>query len=207
MNPNDRVPGGRAIGVTGGIACGKSEVGRILEHAGVAVLDTDRVAHEAMAPGQAAYRRVVDYFGRAVVAADGTIDRSRLGAVVFADPDARRALNERVHPEVRRRWRDWVARMRAQDRVAAVIIPLLYEVGADTGWDAIICVAADERVARERLMERGLGEEQIRQRWASQMPVADKVRKADYVIENNGTLDELETRTLKVLQQILSKER
>lgn len=207
MNPNDRAPGGRVIGITGGIACGKSEVGRILERAGVAVLDTDRVAHEAMAPGQEAYRRVVDYFGPAVVAEDGTIDRGRLGDRVFADPGARQALNERVHPEVRRRWRDWVARMRAENRVAAVIIPLLYEVGADTGWDAVICVASEDRVARERLMKRGLSEEQIRQRWASQMSIGEKMRKADYVIENNGTIRELETRTLEVLQQISSKER
>lgn len=199
-------PGGLVIGITGGIACGKSEVGRWLAAQGLDVVDSDALAHQAIQPDGAAYADVVAYFGAAVVADDGTIDRRALGRRVFADATARAALNERVHPVVRQAWRAWAAALRQRDAVGVVLIPLLFEVGAETEMDVTICVTADEEQVLHRLQERGLSAEESRQRIAAQMPLEEKRRRADYVIENNESLQRLTDQTRAVLQRIQEKE-
>lgn len=201
-----KVPGGCLIGITGGIACGKSEVGRILAQAGVAIRDADEMAHAALARGGPAYEEVLSRFGRGFLRADGEVDRVALGARVFADAGEREALNGIVHPHVRAAWRRWALEMREQDRVAAVLIPLLFEVGAESEMDTVVCVAASEDQVVERLVRRGLSEEQAHLRIAAQMPLSEKIRRADYVIENNDTLETLEKQTLHTLQTILNKE-
>ncbi len=200
------MPGGRLIGITGGIACGKSEVGRILAEAGVDVQDSDAMAHEAIARGGPAYDEVIRRFGRTIVGPDEEIDRAILGERVFADPAERAALNALVHPHVRRAWRTWADEVRASGRMGAVLIPLLFEVGAEKDVDEVWCVAASEDLVVTRLARRGLTEEQTRKRIAAQMPLKEKMRRADVVIENNGSLEELKEETLQKLQTILSKE-
>jgi dephospho-CoA kinase len=201
-----QVPGGYVLGLTGGIACGKSVVGRVLESEGVQVLDTDHLAHEVMAPDGAAFDGVIARFGREMLAADGTIDRRLLGAHVFAEPAARVELNEIVHPHVRRIWHDWARRVKSENGVCAVIIPLLFEVGADREVDRVWCVVASEERMLERLAARGLTAVQGRQRIASQWPLSLKAERADDVLENNGTMEELAEKTRRLWRRILEKE-
>ena len=201
------VSGGCVIGVTGGIACGKSEVGRILAEAGVAVRDADAIAHDVMAPDGAAYEAVCARFGREILRADGHIDRRRLGARVFSDPAALADLNRLVHPAVRKIWRDWLSAQRAGSAWSALIVPLLFEVGAEQEMDVVIGVVAPEARVRERLQRRGLSPLDAARRIAAQWPVAEKMRRADVVIENAGSLEDLERRTLDVLNTMVKKER
>ncbi len=203
----DKQPRGVLVGVTGGIACGKSEVGRVLTGYGVAVRDADLIAHETMAPGGPAYDEVVTRFGREIVNADGTINRGLLGKRVFARSAELEALNKIVHPHVRHIWRAWARVVRERHQNGAIIIPLLFEVGAETDMDAVICVTATDDRIMERLIRRGLTEEQARLRIAAQMPLNEKMRRADYVIENNQTLEALQAKTLHTWQAILNKER
>lgn len=201
-----QVSGGYLLGLTGGIACGKSVVGRVLESEGVQVLDTDHLAHEVLAPDGAAFDAVIARFGREMLAPDGTIDRRLLGAQVFAEPAARMELNALVHPHVRRLWHTWAQRLKADNRVGAVIIPLLFEVGADREVDRVWCVVATEERVLERLYARGLTEAQGRQRIASQWPLALKAERADDVLENNGTVEELTEKTRRLWRRIFEKE-
>lgn len=179
----------RIVGITGGIACGKSVCGRVLKSLGVAVLDTDHVAHAVMKKGEAAYGPVVEAFGPGVLDDDGEIDRKKLGLLVFADEAQRRQLNELVHPLVQVQWESW---RDAQTTPAAVLIPLLFEVGATEGWDAIVCIASQERLMRARMKERGLDEASIQQRLDAQWPIEKKAANADVVIWNNGSLKTFE---------------
>ena len=198
---------GRAeVGLTGGIGCGKSEVARILEKDGIPVLDTDEVAHALMAPGETTYESVVGAFGDSILGKDGRIDRKVLGARVFGNASERKFLNSLVHPEVRRYWQSWVDERRAQDDSAVVVIPLLFETGATRGWTAIVCVTAEDQLVRERLKSRGLSAEQAEQRIAAQMQVEEKASRADYVIENSGTLEELAHRVRTTWTAIADKE-
>ncbi len=196
------------IGITGGIACGKSQVGTYLQELGWSVVDTDRIAHELMEPGQPAYEPIVKAFGPAVVAAaDGRINRRWLGEHVFSDAEKRERLNQLVHPLVRDTWHRWAQSIRLGQVPGAVLIPLLYEVGADKDVDEVICVVASEVTVMKRLRERGLNERQCRERVASQWPVNEKRRRADYVIENDGTLAELQGAVNEVAVAILRKEK
>jgi dephospho-CoA kinase len=194
------------VGLTGGIACGKSEVGKILKSLGVPVLDTDVVAHELMEPGTPIYRNVVGHFGSKVLTAENRIDRKALGALVFADREARSRLNQVVHPAVGAQWRAWREERRRNGESAVVMIPLLFEVGATDGWSVTVCVAAPESLVIQRLRSRGWNEDEARQRIASQMPLDDKRRRADVVIENDGTLETLRERATAAWQRILAKE-
>jgi dephospho-CoA kinase len=194
------------LAVTGGLACGKSEVGRILARHGWRVLDADDVAHEAMAPGGAAHEGVVRAFGREIRAADGRIDRARLGARVFADDAARLALNAIVHPPVVARCRAWAEEQRRAGRPCAVLVPLLFEAGMDAGWDAVLCVTAPEADVRDRLRRRGVADDEAGRRIAAQMPLDEKRRRSDAAIRNDGSRDDLERETMKTLQDILRRE-
>jgi len=206
MKKNSAGSRGLAIALTGGIACGKSTVGRFLEKQGAALLDTDDVAHELLKRGPVR-DQVVGRFGQGVVGPDGAIDRSTLGRIVFADEGARRALNELTHPAVMAEVRRWLAETTAAGRDAVVLIPLLFEIGATDGWDAIVCVDAGEQVAVERMKSRGLSEPDARKRMAAQWPVAEKAKKSDFVITNNTDLRTLESETARVYGKIREKEK
>ena len=191
------------IALTGGIACGKSLVGATLEKQGVAVCDADLLAHELMLPGQAAYREIVGEFGQGILDPDGQINRVKLGGRVFADPLQLARLNAITHPRVAAAWTAWLAGLPAQTPVAVVLIPLLYEAGLESGWDAVVCVSASQDAQETRLLARGLTRDQARRRMASQMPVAEKARRADFVIVNDGTVAKLERQTEEVLARLL----
>ena len=190
--------------VTGGIACGKSEVGRILERMGFAVCDADRVAHGLMKKGTPVYQQVVENFGSGVLDDDGEIARPKLGTVVFSQPEKRRLLDQIVHPAVRCEIQRWVGEHRAASDCASVQIPLLFESGMETmDWDAVVCVSSDEALVLKRLAKRGLDPEAAQARILSQMPLAEKEARSDRVIRNSGTLQELEAATRKALENLL----
>ena len=198
---------GIAIGITGGIACGKSAVGGILEAAGLQVLDTDRVAHALMVAGSGVHRQVVELFGEEILDAGGEIDRKKLGAIVFREPDRLAELNRIVHPAVGQAWRIWLAERVSAGEDVAVMIPLLFEVGADEGWDAILVVVAPEDQVLARLAARGLSEAEARLRIASQMPLDEKMKRTNFVIENDESMIDLERKTLQTWQAIQRERR
>lgn len=192
------------VAITGGIACGKSEVGSFLSARGVPVCDADALAHAALAPEGEAYDAVVRAFGRDILDAEGRIDRGRLGDRVFGSATERDELNRLVHPAVIRAWKQWLrAREDEGARLAAVIIPLLYEVGETGTWDAVVCVTAPRETQVARLLERGLTRQQAGQRIAAQMDVKEKAIRADYVLINHGTKALLNRQMHKVLESIL----
>lgn len=195
------------VGLTGGLACGKSEVGRLLARQGAALLDTDTVAHELMAKGRPVYRAIVRRFGRGVLNRRKEIDRRALGRRVFASREDRKALEAIVHPPVLAFMRSWLRARRRQRQHAVVMVPLLYEIGLTRPWDVVICVTAPEAVVRDRLKARGWTAEEARARQAAQMPMTEKARRADYVIRNDGSLDKLEKRVRALWRQILREER
>lgn len=202
-----RVRRGLRVGLTGGIASGKSEVGRVLEKEGAAVLDTDAVAHDLVRAGTPVYREVVEGFGEGILGADREIDRSVLGARVFADPRARRALEAIVHPHVIRVVEGWFEEVTATGRDAVALVPLLFEAGAERLCDAVICVVAPETAVRERLRRRGLSDEDARRRVEAQLPAEEKARRSDYVVSNDGDLEALAEQTKELWKRILEKER
>jgi len=193
------------LAITGGIACGKSLVGSCLAAQGVPVCDADDLAHAAMSPGTDLHALVVAEFGNRILKPDGAIDRQKLGALVFSSVEKREKLNRMVHPRVRLAWEQWLREREGKFPVAAVIIPLLYEVGLEDGWDAVVCVMASRAMQMARLRARGLSEEEAVRRITAQMPLVAKAERADYVIVNNGSRQLLEEQTMRVLKSIREK--
>jgi dephospho-CoA kinase len=188
----------RLVGLTGGIACGKSTVSRELRRRGVSVVDADALAHATTKRGAWGYRRVVRAFGREHVLdpTTGEIDRDALARLVFSDPAARRRLNAATHPPVAlalalallRRWL-------LLTPLVVVDMPLLFETGSDRFTSATIVVSADLDTQLKRLASRdGMGEEQARQRIGAQMSAAERERRATVVLRNQGGLADLEAR-------------
>jgi dephospho-CoA kinase len=204
---NDSGQQGWVAGITGGIACGKTEVGRMLAGTGVEVIEADELARDVMKAGTVVFDRVVETFGSAVVGPDGEVDRELLGERVFSDERERAALNALVHPAIEKSLRAWVAGIRARAAYGAAVVPLLFEVGWEKVCDAVLCVVADEALMMERLCARGLSESQARQRIAAQMPVLEKARRSDQIVENNEDLETLRKRTLEAWRAMLNKER
>lgn len=184
----------KLLGLTGGIASGKSTAGRMLARAGVPVIDADVLAREAVAAGSPGLAAVVARFGVDVLDASGALDRKKLGAVVFGDDDARRALNAIVHPEVARLAAERFEALRASGAHAWCVyeVPLLFENGLDAAMDATILVAVDDAVQLQRVMARdGLDEAAARARVRAQMPQDEKRRRATVVVPNDGALADL----------------
>lgn len=176
------------VALTGGIATGKSYVRSQFEKLGVPTIDSDILAREAVAPGTPGLAAVVRVFGTEMLDASGQLDRKKLGALVFADPEKRKALEEIIHPEVRRVTDGWFAHLEPTTPFAIADIPLLYEVGREKDFDAVIVTAVDPKEQVRRVMKRdGLAESDARQRLAAQMPIAEKVARAEYVIRTDGT--------------------
>lgn len=194
-----------ALGLTGGIAAGKSEVQRILLEQSVPVLDTDRVAHSVIQPGEKAYEQIVNHFGNDILQPDGHISRKRLGEIVFTHEAERLALNAMVHPEVGRRWRAWLSEQSAP--LAVISIPLLFECGLQNHFDGTLCVWAPEPLMISRLLTRGLTESQAKQRIQSQWPVDRKRTAATWSITNDGSLEDLKQQVLYWLHQFSTKSR
>ena len=184
------------IGLTGGIASGKSAVSAMLATRGALVIDADKVGHEAYAPGSGCYNAVIDAFGRDIVAEDGSIDRKALGGKVFGEPAQRRRLEGIVWPWMRETMQGRFAKLReAGEPIVVLEAAVLIEADWTPLVDQVWVVAVSPDVARSRLMARnGLTAEQADQRIAAQLTNAERVAHADLTIENNGTLEDLERR-------------
>jgi dephospho-CoA kinase len=195
------------LGVTGGIACGKTETGRILSAEGFKVLDSDFLAHELMGKGRSVYEQVVEHFGMAILAEDGEINRTKLGKIVFADSRERAVLNRLVHPAVRKDAHEWIEACREAQEDAAVLVPLLFESGWTKGWDAVICVTARKEQVFQRLENRGFSKEDAVKRIEAQMSLIEKAALADFVIENDGTLESLRCRVCDLVEVIRCEKR
>lgn len=181
------------VGLTGGIASGKSTVGQMFVELGCHLIDSDQITHQLLAPGQAVHEAVVKEFGHRILASDGTIDRRLLGNIVFKEGAARAKLNSLVHPAVIQRQQAWLHEMAASDPggIGIVDAALMIEVGTYKNYDKVIVVTCTPEIQKQRLLLRsGLSEDQIEARIRSQMPMAEKIRFADFVIENSGDLSE-----------------
>jgi dephospho-CoA kinase len=184
----------RVIGLTGGIASGKSLVARILEQLGAVVIDADQLAREVVIPCQPAYHAIVEAFGERILDRDLTIDRKALGKIVFADPVARIRLEAITHPAIRALAEEKIAELRrAGTGIVFYMAPLLVEAGAASRVDEIWVVYADAETQLKRLMARdGIGRGEAGQRLAAQMPIEEKKKYGRVVIDNRGTPEELE---------------
>ncbi len=178
----------RVIGVTGGIASGKTTFAGLLRARGVPVLDADALARSAVAPGSPALAEIAHAFGPDVLAADGSLDRRRMADLVFADAGARRRLEAITHPAVRRAVEEETARLAAAGHELVFYdTPLLFEVGLERTLDSVVVVWAPPDVQRARLAARdGLGLAEADARLAAQLPIDDKAARADFVVENTG---------------------
>ncbi|WP_299536315.1 dephospho-CoA kinase [uncultured Streptomyces sp.] len=193
------------VGLTGGIGAGKSEVSRLLVSYGAVLIDADRIAREVVEPGSPGLAAVVEEFGPGVLAEDGSLDRPALGSVVFADPDALAALNAIVHPLVR----DRSAALEAEADPASVVVhdvPLLTENGLAPLYDLVVVVDATPRTQLDRLVRlRGMTEADARARMAAQADREKRLAVADLVIDNDGSLAQLEPRVRAVWDELVRR--
>ncbi len=176
-----------AVGLTGGLASGKSTLGRWLAEAGFSVDDSDSVVAELYRPGAAGAEAVRELFGDAALTDEGAVDHAALAARVFSDPDARRRLEEAIHPLVRSRFREI---REDTEGVAVLEVPLLVEAGMAGDFDVVVTVEADPELRVRRAIDRGLDEEASRARVAAQVSAEERRAVADIVIENDGDLDD-----------------
>ncbi len=185
------------VGLTGGIASGKSTVAARMRELGLTVMNADLLAHQLMEPGQPAYDEIVREFGHGILAADGTVDRKKLGDIVFRDPARRERLNAIVHPRVIAAREEQFGQMEAENPrgLAIVEAALLIEAGYYKKLDRLIVCSCRPEQQLERLRARGLSEEDARQRIAAQLPLEEKLRLADDVVDCSGTLDETRRQT------------
>jgi dephospho-CoA kinase len=183
------MPASQHIGLTGGVACGKSTLAEGLRARGWHVIDTDRIAHEVLTAGTEVWKNVVDAFGPSILQPDKSIDRKVLGKLVFADPSLRAKLNEITHPAIRCVWqRELEERTRTYPTQSlAVMIPLLFECELERTFSAVWCVGASRAVQLSRLKARGFVSTEAEQRLASQMPVADKMARSAIAFWGEGT--------------------
>ena len=198
------------VGLTGGIASGKSTVTRQLAELGCHVIDADVLAREVVAPGEPAWREIVEAFGREVLQRDETLDRARLGALVFADPERRRRLEAITHPAIQARRQAALAELTARGFDGLVIqdAALLIEAGGATQVDRLVVVYATAEVQLERLRRRdGLEAAEAQRRLASQMPLVEKVRLAHYVIDNSDSPEETAAQVRAVHAALLAEHR
>lgn len=192
------------VGLTGNIGSGKSTVARLLAQHGATVIDSDVLAREAVEVGSPAHRRISGEWGPAVLSEDGHLDRGALRRIVFADPDQLETLNQIVHPEVERRRDELIAEARARgDRMVVCDIPLLFEKRLTDRFDRILLVDAPRPLRLERLVrDRGLRETEAMDMIASQMPAELKRARADLIIENGGTIEDLAARVSEAWEML-----
>lgn len=194
------------LGITGGIASGKSSVTEIFRLLGAAVVSADELAREAVRPGSVTLRKLVAHFGRNILQEDGTLNRKALAQRIFADPRAREALNRITHPAIADLAKERLRQL-AEGEAPLVVYeaPLLFEAGAERRVDAVLVVRVDERVQLQRLMDRdGIGEKEALARIASQMKQEEKIARADYVVDNSGTFDETEALVRALFRRLTS---
>ena len=199
------------VGLTGGIATGKSHVLSILKELGCEVIDADVLAHAAIAPGEPAYSDIVTTFGKGILDRDGRIDRARLGQIVFADSDARARLNAIVHPRVfesQKRWFDELTQQRSDSAsvIAVVDAALLIETGSYQRYDFVVVVHCLPEIQLKRLMARSkLSRDEALARIQSQMSSAEKLKYADFDIDTSGTFEETRRQVEELYTKLKNK--
>ena len=194
----------KLIGLTGGIASGKSTVARILKRLGAAIVDADALAREVVEPGRDAWKDIVDAFGAAILQPDQTLDRQKLRATIFNNPAARKKLEAIIHPRVRALAEERIKQHAAAGYELVVYeVPLLFEGNLQEWLRPVILVACNLDTQKRRLQERdGLSVEASQKHIDAQMSLAEKRRLADYVIENDGNLEDLEREVQTLLNKI-----
>jgi dephospho-CoA kinase len=197
------------VALTGNVASGKSAVARIWSDAGVPVIRADDLAREVVEPGSEGLTRVVDAFGGEILGEDGSLDRAGLRSRVFRDPGARRRLEGILHPLINALRLEWVARHEAGGTPLVVAeIPLLYEVGLEKEYDAVVLVVAPPGERLRRLtVDRDMPEEEAILVMEAQIPQEQKLPLADYVLDNGGSLEDLEIRCLSLLDLLRARAR
>ena len=192
------------IGVTGNIGSGKSTVCRILAELGATIIDADKLAHETYKPYSRTWQELINAFGKDIVKANGEIDRQELGQIVFSDPDALAQLNQIVHPEAHRMAQERIENYRHQGAKAIVVeATLLIEAGWTNLVDKVwLVIAPDDMVTQRLTQHKEISEAQILARLRSQMPAEEKMKYADEVIYNNGSLDQLESRVTELWDKL-----
>ncbi len=185
------------VGLTGGIASGKSTVARLLVQSGIPVIDSDQISRDLVAPGSEALSAIVREMGPEILASSGSLDRARLGQIVFSDENKRRALENILHPLIQAEQNRWLAGLEAKGEVPVAVVDaaVMIESGGWKRFDLIVVVDCDEDQQVERLLRRnGLDAPAALGRIKAQMPLSEKVKFADRIVDNRGTLQELEAR-------------
>jgi dephospho-CoA kinase len=193
------------VGLTGGIASGKSLVAQKFVELGATLIDADEVAREVLRPGQDAFEDVVRVFGKDILTSSGEVDRKKLGAIIFSDNEERAELNRLTHPRIRERMMARVEELRqgAKTKLVVLDIPLLIESELEDTVDCVVVVYADVAHQLSRLMDRdNITEAAAKARLKAQIPLKEKLKAADYIIDNNATIDETLKETKKVLAKI-----
>jgi dephospho-CoA kinase len=192
------------VGLTGGIASGKSEVSAMLRDRDIPVLASDALGHKLIEPGEAAYDEVIKEFGTEIVGENGWIDRGKLGTIVFADPAKRARLNWILHPKILETIRNWFKSLDhpGGPEFAVMEAALIYEANVQKDVDRVVVCWCKPEQQMERLLDRGLSEEQARRRIAAQMPVDEKKRLANMVIDCSGTLEETQQQVAELIEKL-----
>jgi dephospho-CoA kinase len=198
------------VGLTGGIACGKSTVAQMFVLLGAHLIDFDKLAHEVQEPGKPAWNEIVRYFGKDILKQDETIDRNKLGNIVFNDQEKLKTLNNIVHPSVFQEWHHRLEKIKADHFHAIVLsdVPLLFEGNMQDLFDLTILVLISPEEQICRLMARnGLSHDEAMIRLQSQMPIADKIGLADIVIDNQGNVSQTKEKVAKIWQQLKNRKK
>lgn len=191
------------IGITGGPGMGKTTVGQIMEEYGIYVIDADQLARELTQPGMPAWHEIRKIFGEEFFFESGELNRAALAKLVFQDKVARQQLEEILHPKIRHTWRSKISEyLTSGVGPVAVLIPLLYETNSETDVEVVICVACNKMTQIERLLQRGWTEEEIRLRVAAQLPIEEKIYRADYVIWTEGKIEVTKMQVQKILRYL-----
>jgi dephospho-CoA kinase len=195
----------KKVALTGGIATGKSYAREQFERLGVPTSDADTFARAVVAPGTDGLAEIVRAFGTGVLDATGALDRQRMAAIVFPDPERRKHLEAIIHPAVRHAIDAWYAHLEPTLPFAIADIPLLYETGRDRDFERVIVTACDPPTQLARVMERdGLTETEARLRIAAQLPIDEKVRRADFVIRTDGSFEDTDRQVKEVFEALRS---
>jgi len=191
------------MGITGGIGAGKSEASEYLKRLGIPVLDTDVVARELVTPGQPALDEIVAAFGSAILDSQGLLDRSALGQKVFENSAARQRLEGILHPRIYEGWTAWIREQSLNDqRLCAVVIPLLYEKGYDSHFQVTLALGCTPQTQRQRLHQRHWSNRVIDQRLAAQWPMSEKLQRSDYCLWSEGQREALYQQIEIVLKSV-----
>ena len=182
----------KTLGLTGGLGMGKSATDALVRARGIPVIDTDALARQLVEPGQPALADIASAFGPQVVDDQGRLRRAELARLVFSDPGARQRLEDILHPKIRSLWKSELKTIELNgDKLAVVVIPLLFETHAERELDATLCIACSPATQLTRLSMRGWSAEQIQQRIAAQLPIEEKMKRSNFVLWNEASLEVL----------------